>query len=198
MVEVVANRLSYPFLQRHRNYRESNRMATYHSSITDEQAALIRNSRLFFVATADAGLAAGPNDVGPVNVSPKGGVPLHILGPNRVAYLDYRGSGNETARHCAMGGPITVMICSFEEGDAAIVRLFGKASVTPLAQSPLADLMLQHPARELTGAARQVIEVEVDKTMTSCGYGAPVMQFVRDRRVVDRGRRYKDKNAVRK
>lgn len=172
-------------------------MATYYSSITAEQDALIRAARLFFVATADASLAEGPNGVGPVNVSPKGGVPLHILGPNRVAYLDYRGSGNETARHCAMGGPITVMICSFEEGDAAIVRLFGKARVTPLADSPLAALMLQHPARELTGSARQVIEIAVEKTMTSCGYGAPVMQFVRDRRVVDRGRRYKDKNAVR-
>jgi hypothetical protein len=172
-------------------------MATYHPSITDEQAALIRNARLFFVASADAHLAAGPNDVGPVNVSPKGGLPLHILGPNRVAYLDYRGSGNETARHSAAGGPITVMICSFEAGDAAIVRLFGKACVTPLADSPLADLMLQHPAQELTGSARQVIEVEVEKTMTSCGYGAPVMHFVRDRRVVDRGRRYKNASTAR-
>jgi hypothetical protein len=34
--------------------------------------------------------------------------------------------------------------------------------------------------------------VEVEKTMTSCGYGVPVMQLVRERRVVDRGRRYKD------
>jgi hypothetical protein len=77
-------------------------MASYYASITDEQGALIRAARLFFVATADARLRAGSNGVGPVNVSPKGGVPLHILSPNRVAYLDYRGSGNETARHCAM------------------------------------------------------------------------------------------------
>ena len=105
-------------------------MATFHPSITDEQAALIRNASLFFVASADPQLADGP-EVGPVNVSPKGGVPLHILGPNRVAYLDYPGSGNETARHCKAGGPITVMVCSFDEGDAAIVRLFGRARVTP-------------------------------------------------------------------
>jgi len=52
---------------------------------------------MFFVATVDPSLANGPHDVGPVNVSPKGGVPLHILSPNRVAYLDYGGSGNETA-----------------------------------------------------------------------------------------------------
>ena len=167
-------------------------MATYHPSITDEQAALIRNADLFFVASADPRLASGPNDVGPVNVSPKGGVPLHILGPNRVAYLDYCGSGNETARHCAAGGPVTVMVCSFEEGDAAIVRLFGRARVTPLAESPLAQLVLDHPAAELKGPARQVIDIEIDSTMTSCGYGVPVMKLVRQRRAVDRGRRYKE------
>jgi len=49
-------------------------MATYHASITDEQAALICNAPLFFVASADPALARGPHDVGPVNVSAKGGV----------------------------------------------------------------------------------------------------------------------------
>ena len=165
-------------------------MATYHPSITDEQAALIRSAALFFVASADPQLA-GNDDVGPVNVSPKGGVSLHILGPNRVAYLDYRGSGNETARHCAAGGPVTVMVCSFEEGDAAVVRLFGTARVTPLKDSPLAPLLLEHPAAELKGAPRQVIEIDVERTVTSCGYGVPVMKLVRQRRTVDRGRRYK-------
>jgi pyridoxamine 5'-phosphate oxidase-like protein len=165
-------------------------VATYHPSITDEQAALIRNATMFFVATADQTLA-NDSEVGPVNVSPKGGVPLHILGPNRVAYLDYRGSGNETAKHCAAGGPITVMICSFEEGDAAIVRLFGTARVTSVEASSLADLLRQKPAEELK-SPWQVIEVEVEKTMTSCGYGVPVMKLVRQRRVVDRGRRYKE------
>ena len=167
-------------------------MATYHPSITDEQAELIRGAALFFVATADPQLASGPNEVGAVNVSPKGGVPLHILGPNRVAYLDYRGSGNETARHCEAGGPITVMVCAFDDEDAAIVRLFGTARVTPLDESPLAEVLLAQPAAELKGKARQVIEVEVEQTMTSCGYGVPVMKLVRQRRAVDRGRRYKD------
>ena len=165
-------------------------MATYHASITDEQAELIRNAALFFVASADPDLATGPDQVGAVNVSPKGGVPLHILGPNRVAYLDHRGSGNETARHCTAGGPITVMVCSFEEGDAAIVRLFGKAHATPLADSPWAALLLGDRSGPMT--ARQVIEVEIDRTMTSCGYGVPVMKVVRERRAADRGRRYKE------
>jgi hypothetical protein len=170
-------------------------MATYYPGITDEQATLIRNAPLFFVASAEPTLAI-EDRVGPVNVSPKGGVPLHIIDRNRVAYLDYAGSGNETARHCAAGGPITVMIASFEGGDAAIVRLFGTASVTPLDKSPLAALMRAHPAAELK-TQRQVIEVTIEKTMTSCGYGVPVMQLVRQRRVVDRGRRYKEPAAAR-
>jgi hypothetical protein len=170
-------------------------MATYHPSITDEQAALIRNASMFFVASADSGLACGPAGVGPVNVSPKGGVTLHIIDSNRVAYLDYRGSGNETARHCTAGGPITVMVCSFEDGNAAVVRLFGRASVTPLEASPLAPLLVQESTAELKGPARQVIEVQVDNTMTSCGYGVPVMKLVRQRRVADRGRRYKQPAA---
>jgi hypothetical protein len=173
-----------------RTKKQGTDMATYHDCITDEQASLIENAALFFVASADPRLA-NDGDVGPVNVSPKGGVPLHIIDRSRVAYLDYAGSGNETARHCAAGGPITVMIASFEGENAAIVRLFGTAHVTPLADSPLAALMRAHPAAELKNQ-RQVIEVTIEKTMTSCGYGVPVMQLVRQRRVVDRGRRYKE------
>jgi hypothetical protein len=167
-------------------------MAAFYSSITDEQAALIASANMFFVATADPELARGPNGEGAVNVSPRGGVPLYILSPNRIAFLDYAGSGNETARHSLAGGPITVMVASFDEGDAAIVRMYGKATVTLLADSPLADMLLEHPAKDIKLALRQVVEVEIERTMTSCGYGVPVMQFVRDRRAVDRGRRYKE------
>lgn len=163
-------------------------MATYYPAITDEQAALIRDAPLFFVASADPALAPGR----PVNLSPKGGVPLHVIDPNRVAFLDYLGSGNETARHAATGGPITVMVCSFAQADAGIVRLYGKATATPLAESPHAALLLQAESEHLR-TKRQVIEVEVEWTGTSCGYGVPVMELVRERRVEDRGRRYKDR-----
>ena len=136
-------------------------------------------------------MASGPDDIGPVNLSPKGGVPLHVLGPNRVAYLDHTGSGNETARHSIAGGPITIMVCSFDEDNAAIVRLYGTARVTPLEGSPLADVLLERPAAELKLPERQVIEIDVDRTLTSCGYGVPIMSFARERTVANRGRRYK-------
>jgi hypothetical protein len=166
-------------------------MASYYSSITDEQAELIKNTPLFFVGTSAPTKADVSEGVGPVNISPKGGVPLHIINPNRVAYLDYAGSGNETARHSMSGSPITLMICSFEGENAAIVRLYGKAEITPIEGSPLAENLLKHGAKDLKLAPRQVIEVQVEKTSTSCGYGVPVMEFVRDRRTIDHGRLYK-------
>lgn len=164
-------------------------MGSHFSSITPEQAELIRNSRLFFIATADPGFANGPHGIGPLNVSPRGAVPLHILSPTRVAFLDYPGSGNETARHVLAGGPMTLMVCSFDD-DAAIVRLYGKARVTPVEGSPLAELLLRDVAEALKHP-RQVFELDVESTSTSCGYGVPLMTFVRDRRASDRGRRYK-------
>lgn len=161
----------------------------FHEQITEEQAALIRNAPLFFIASAAPGLEDGPDGCGPVNVSPRGGLPLHILSPNRVAFVDYRGSGNETARHAAEGGATTLMICSFEPGNAAIVRLYGKARAEPADDSELAPLLMNDiPQPE---AVRQIISVDVDRTQTSCGYVVPVMEFVRDRQVADRGRAYK-------
>lgn len=166
-------------------------MADYFDRITDKQADLIRQAPVFFVATAHPGLEPGAGGVGAVNVSPKGGVPLHVLDEHRIAYLDYTGSGNETARHSIAGGPITVMVCSFDREDAAIVRLYGRATVTPIAESPLAATLLAEPAENIALPERQAIVVDVDSTATSCGYGVPVMTFGAQRTVRDRGRRYK-------
>ena len=166
-------------------------MADFFDRISHEQAALIEASSLFFVATADPQLSPGASGAGPVNVSPKGGTPLHILDDTHVAYLDYTGSGNETARHSVAGGPITVMVCAFEQENAAVVRLYGRATVTPIADSPLASLLREHPASELALPERQAIVVEIEQTSTSCGYGVPVMSFEADRVIANRGRRYK-------
>lgn len=167
-------------------------MASYYDAITPEQAELIARAPLFFIASADLTGAPGPHGIGPINLSPKGGVPLHIISPSRVAYLDYKGSGDETARHVGTGSPITVMVCSFEAEDAAIVRLYGRAQIVPLEESPLAEQLLAQPASELRLPMRQVVDITVERTATSCGYGVPILEPVRERTVADRGRRYKD------
>lgn len=163
----------------------------FYEQITKEQEALIRKAPLFFIASAAPGLQSAPDGSGPVNVSPRGAVELRVLSPNRVAFLDYRGSGNETKRHGEAGGETTVMICSFEAENAAIVRLYGKASAQSLEESPLTESLLANVPEDARGGLRQVITVDVESTQTSCGYAVPVMEFVRDRRKEDRGRAYK-------
>jgi hypothetical protein len=166
-------------------------MATSFDRITAEQAELIRGSPVFFVASVGPDLSKGPAGQGPVNLSPKGGSPLHVIGPNRVAYLDYAGSGNETSRHASAGGPITLMVMSLGAEDAAIVRLFGHATVTPVEESPLADLLLSATADAIELPVRQAVDVAIEGTQTSCGYGVPVFEFVSQRIRSERGRRYK-------
>ncbi len=70
-------------------------MAKFYDHITDEIREFIGKQHLFFVATAP--LSAE----GHVNLS-----------PNRVAYLDMTGSGNETSAHITENGRITFMFRS--------------------------------------------------------------------------------------
>jgi hypothetical protein len=166
-------------------------MATLFHRITPEQAELIRRSPVFFVASVAPDASAGPDGQGPVNLSPKGGTPLHVIDDHRIAYLDYAGSGNETARHSNAGGPITVMVMSMDGEDAAVVRLFGHATATPLDQSPLRELLLRDEAKDLELPMRQAIDIRIERTQTSCGYGVPVFEFKSQRVRAERGRRYK-------
>jgi hypothetical protein len=167
-------------------------MATFYESITPEQQALIEQARVFFVATAAPDLSKGPDDSGAINMSPKGSNLLQVIGPSQIAYLDYAGSGNETARHIQMGSPITLMVCSFDE-NAAIVRLYGRAAIEPVETSSLGARLLAvaPPEAQRPLKIRQVINVHIEKTMTSCGYGVPIMSYGEDRSKHERGRRYK-------
>ena len=115
-----------------------------------------------------------------MNLSPKGAADLHVVDRNTLAYFDYAGSGNETARHGMAGGPVTVMVTSFDE-DAAIVRLYGRACAKPLDESVLADRAGELRAVETPTPERQVIEITVERTQTSCGYGVPVYKYQGDR-----------------
>lgn len=159
----------------------------FYDRITEPQKRLIEESQMFFVASAAPGLEYAPDGSGPVNISPKGDQRLYLVDDNCVAYLDFPGSGNETARHSEQDGEVTVMICSFNAPDAAIVRLYGKAEVRP-ASDPLAQRLAGDlPARK----QRQLIKIKIKKTQTSCGYSVPIMTFVRDRTRIERGLRYK-------
>jgi hypothetical protein len=163
----------------------------FHASITDKQLALIESSKMFFVASAAPDLNDSPKGEGPVNISPKGGCPLHVLDPNTVAYLDYPGSGNETARHIGEGGPVTIMVMAMDESDAAIVRLYGRGRLEPEG-TDLFHRVAGEPAEHLAKRPRQVFCFDIEKTQTSCGYGVPVFEYRGERTSEQRGRVYRD------
>ena len=94
-------------------------MADWYERIEDEHRRFIEAQHMFFVATA-----SGDAD-GTVNLSPKGRTLLHVLSPNLVGYLDYPGSGDETAKHVTENERITLMLCSFD-ATARILRLYGR------------------------------------------------------------------------
>ncbi|MCZ7535179.1 MAG: pyridoxamine 5'-phosphate oxidase family protein [Acidimicrobiia bacterium] len=146
-------------------------MGQEHPEISEKLADFIRAQHLFFVATAPA----GPG--GHVNVSPKGRDTLVILGARRVAYLDLTGSGIETIAHLRENGRITFMFCSFE-GKSKIVRLHGRGTAHPIGSAAFDDLAAHFP--EMPGR-RAVIDVEIDRVSTSCGFGVPRMQLVAER-----------------
>lgn len=155
--------------------------------ITPEQADLLASTEMFFVASVAPDMSLGRVGEGPVNVSPKGGR-IHVLDDATLVYLDSRGSGNETARHGEAGGPITVMAMSLDE-DAAIVRCYGRATASPIEDSPHAEMLSADAVDGL--AVRQVITVEVTATQTSCGYGVPMYDLVGRRSRDSRGTRFK-------
>ena len=138
-------------------------MAKTHPGIDERLRAFIEAQRMFFVASAPLEAA------GPVHVSPKGLDTFRILGPHRVAYLDLTGSGNETAAHLDQNGRITIMFCAFE-GPPDIVRLYGRGRAVLPGDTGWDDLRAAFP--DLPGA-RQVIEVEVTRVQSSCGFAVP-------------------------
>ncbi|MGN6180915.1 MAG: pyridoxamine 5'-phosphate oxidase family protein, partial [Mucilaginibacter sp.] len=94
-------------------------MGKFFDAILDAHSAFIKKQKIYFVASAP--LSAE----GHVNVSPKGIDSFRVLSPNRIAYMDIVGSGNETSAHILENGRITVMFCSFD-GPPNIMRLYGK------------------------------------------------------------------------
>jgi Pyridoxamine 5'-phosphate oxidase len=145
--------------------------------------------RMFFVATAPSGAE------GSVNLSPKGLTgSFAVLAADRVAYLDYTGSGVETIAHLRDNGRIVLMFCAFE-GPPNIVRLHGRG-VPVLPGEPRFDELLAafdggpHPG------LRSVIEVTVARVSDSCGYGVPLMTYAGDRDLLPRYWERKGPEAV--
>ncbi len=146
-------------------------MSKFSDSIQDAHAKFIAHQKMFFVSTAP--LSAE----GHINLSPKGLDSFRVLSPNKVAYMDITGSGNETSAHILENGRITIMFCAFD-GPPNILRLYGRG-YTVLPSHPewpeLSALFGDLPG------IRQVIVAEVQKVQTSCGYSVPLYDYAGER-----------------
>ncbi|MBD5785271.1 pyridoxamine 5'-phosphate oxidase family protein [Cellulosimicrobium terreum] len=154
-------------------------MATLHDQITDRLAAFALAQPVFFVGTAP--LAAD----GHVNVSPKGMAGTFVvLDPHHVAYLDYTGSGAETAAHLRENGRVVVMFCAFD-GPPNIVRFHGTGRYVEAGTAEFAALRPSFTKEHETGQ-RGIVVVDVTRVSDSCGFSVPRMDLVEDRDLLDR------------
>lgn len=146
-------------------------MAKQFPQIEDSHREFIERQKIFFVASAAP--------TGRVNVSPKGMDALRVLGPNRVAYLDLTGSGNETSAHVEACDDhrLTIMFCAFE-GAPVIMRLYGRGTIHRRGTKEYEALL---PHFTATPGARQIVRLDIDMLQTSCGYAVPFFDYREDR-----------------
>lgn len=144
------------------------------SEITEKIGSFIAEQHMFFVATASR--------EGHINLSPKGLDTFRVIDPHQVAYLDYVGSGNETAAHLLEDGRITILFCAFD-GAANIVRLFGRGEAIREGHPDFETLRDQFAPRD---RLRQIMRITISDAQTSCGYGVPLMQFENHRETLDK------------
>lgn len=155
----------------------------FHDMIREQESAFIAKQKMFFVATAP--LTAN----GHINLSPKGSDCFRVLSPNRVAYMDLIGSGNETSAHVLENGRITFMFCSYD-GPPNILRLYGKGYTVLPGQPQWNELSALFTLRPST---RQIIVADIDKIQNSCGYSVPLYDYSGER---DHAQKWEAKKGI--
>ena len=147
-------------------------MADFSDTLSPDHIAMIQQQPVFFVATAAQDAR--------INLSPKGYDAFRVLAPDRVAYLDLGGSGNETHAHLTADGRITVMFCNFQQ-PALILRIYGTGRpVLPQDQ----DWQSLAEKFTLLPGTRQIFDIVVESVQTSCGWGVPVMELEKERQTL--------------
>lgn len=158
-------------------------MAETFPELNEKLINFIKAQKIFFVATS-------PNDLKPVpagskqgneyvNLSPKGYDTLMVLDNKTVVYADYPGSGNETATHLQQNGKLTIMFVSFDK-TPMLLRLYGNGEVVALDTEKGKELA-EKMGEKITQYIRHLILLKIDKVKTSCGYGAPLYQYLGER-----------------
>ncbi len=149
-------------------------MSSFYPELDDKLIKFIDEQPIFFVASV-------PKN-GRINLSPKGLHSLRVLSPNRVAYLNLTGSGNETSAHLLEDNRMTIMFCSYTR-TTNILRLYGNASEITPEDAEFAKYYTMFPDY---AAPRQIYILDITSIQTSCGYGVPVMTLDHERDTLDK------------
>ena len=144
-------------------------MSKLYTEIPKKLQQFIENQKMFFVATATAD--------GRINLSPKGMDSLRVLDPNRLAWLNVTGSGNETAAHVQENPRMTIMFTAFED-NPLILRVYGTAKAV---HKDDPEWQLLFPLFPSLPGARQIFDLNVDLVQTSCGMAVPLYDYVGER-----------------
>jgi hypothetical protein len=151
-------------------------MGNLSESLTPELRNWLAEQKVFFVATAPLAQEAH------INCSPKGGDTFRVLGGRQVAYADLTGSGVETIAHLQENRRIVMMFCAFT-GPPKIVRLHGTGEVI-YPNDP--DFAVLHKSFADQVGVRAIIRVTLTRISDSCGHGVPLMDYVEDRRLIEK------------
>lgn len=160
-------------------------MADFFDALEQKHIDFITAQQMFFVATA-------PKQ-GRINLSPKGLDCFRIISPTEVAYLDYVGSGNETAAHLLDdNGRITIMFNSYTR-NALIMRLYGRGTSHAPGSARFAELMEMY---EDAPGIRQIFTITIDNLQTSCGYGVPIFEGAEERQTLTKWAEKKGRQGI--
>lgn len=160
-------------------------MAKQFTELSDKHTAFIEQQPIFFVSTALAD--------GRINLSPKGMCSLKVLEPNRIAWLNLTGSGNETAGHIKENSRMTIMWCSFGISPL-ILRVYGHAQVIHERDGKWNEYSSLWNERI---GKRQVFLVDIKTVQTSCGYAVPMMELQGERETLRKWAANKGKEGIR-
>jgi hypothetical protein len=140
-------------------------MAKFYTELNASLKEFIGRQHIYFNASAPTR--------GRINISPKGLDTFRILNDRRVAYLDLTGSECETAAHIAENGRLTLMFCSFDS-KPLILRLYGTGRVVHRRNPEWDEL---HPLFPSFPGERQIILLDIESIMSTCGFAVPLFEF---------------------
>jgi len=130
-------------------------------AMSDRHVEFITTQKMFFAGTATAESR--------VSVSAKDMDALRVPDPNRIAWLNVMGSGNETSAHVQRHPRMTIMFCGFD-GPPMILRPSGTARGIHPVEPEWRELF---PKFAPLPGAGQIFGLCVDPMQTSRGMAVP-------------------------